>query len=67
MSARKWGANYKNVLINFNIYCYYTQGRGNLFLDLLLETAKRGTELSESDILSQVDTFMFAVSFTLLN
>ncbi|XP_046636807.1 cytochrome P450 4C1-like [Daphnia pulicaria] len=30
------------------------------FLDLLLETAKRGTELSESDILSQVDTFMFA-------
>ncbi|XP_045033405.1 cytochrome P450 4C1 isoform X1 [Daphnia magna] len=30
------------------------------FLDLLLETAREGADLSEADILSQVDNFMFA-------
>jgi hypothetical protein len=32
------------------------------FLDLLLEAARNGADISETDIISQVDTFMFEVT-----
>ena len=36
------------------------------FLDLLLEAARQGADLSETDIISQVDTFMFEVRLKLV-
>ncbi len=35
--------------------------RRRAFLDLLLEAARNGADMSETDIISQVDTFMFEV------
>lgn len=34
------------------------------FLDMLIESSKDGEVLSDADIAEEVDTFMFAVSFS---
>ncbi|KAI9562749.1 hypothetical protein GHT06_010203 [Daphnia sinensis] len=43
-----------------NFLTLFFIGKRRPFLDLLLETAREGADLSEADILSQVDNFMFA-------
>ena len=47
---------------SFLLFCHFIiEKRRRAFLDLLLEAARNGADMSETDIISQVDTFMFEV------
>ena len=48
------------VILSF-YFAILLEKRRRAFLDLLLEAARNGADMSETDIISQVDTFMFEV------